>query len=418
MIFLHKKYIYIIFLSFVCSIVKLSSQTNDSTKYLSENLNIRNNTYYHLGMLRSLESSYIKNDSFILKYYFIRAILNSSIGNHRQSQIDFAIYKKRANNLYITNGFGILNYQKIRKYEPCPTSVVFDKFSRNRIIILNEAPNSPQNRVTLIKNLHLFYKKGFRYLALESVKPYDKNLNSRGFALATISGSYLINEPVYGDLIRIAIKTGFKIIGYNIDSAGHEERATYINKNILSLDKNSKVIIFSLFSHGLTIEEPPMLGYYLRKITGITPVFFEQSQLTESSDSLIERKDYKFITNNFKIDEPIFLINKEKELWKLSETDGNGGLFNPRTILYKGRPNWLLYGNKSFVDIEINCNIQDFPVLVQAYNSAEGINSIACDQVEMNSKNIVTLALNKGNYDVIIRNKMGEIIHKQKNIIK
>jgi hypothetical protein len=54
--------------------------------------------------------------------------------------------------------------------------------------------------------------KGYTYFAAETLFETDTRLNERGYPTKD-TGAY-INEPIYGDLIRTALRLGYRVVPY------------------------------------------------------------------------------------------------------------------------------------------------------------------------------------------------------------
>jgi hypothetical protein len=98
----------------------------------------------------------------------------------------------------------------------------------NSVVFINEAHHIPQHRAFSILVLKELYRKGFRYFAAETLKGSDKELNSRGYPVISKSGFYT-NEPIYGDLIRTALRLGYQVIPYESEAKcqARKEDITY-----------------------------------------------------------------------------------------------------------------------------------------------------------------------------------------------
>lgn len=118
------------------------------------------------------------------------------------------------------------------------------------LVIMSENHYQPRSRALLIDNLATLRKLGFTYLFLEALNYDDIELNERGFPLMK-SGRYL-NDPIHGELIRIAHQLGFKIYPYEqkpeqrgfgrskIKKFLHDERQ-YYEENGMKYDESRNV---------------------------------------------------------------------------------------------------------------------------------------------------------------------------------
>ena len=227
--------------------------------------------------------------------------------------------------------------EKLKQYVPKPYIEILDSLAKtNRIIIFNEAHHVPQHRITTLNSLKILYKNGFRYLALEALGN-DSSINILKYPLFNKDG-FLINEPCYGDLVREALKIGFKVISYDIASKDVKTReiteAQNIYNKILKKDSNAKIVIHCGFSHGFDkkIEDNPdfsMMGYYLKEISNIDPLFINQVSTSERLPKLRQRSDYTFFSDSFHFKTPSFFFSNEKGYWKGEPWDGDMVLFLP-----------------------------------------------------------------------------------------
>jgi hypothetical protein len=141
-----------------------------------------------------------------------------------------------------------------------------------QIVMFNEVSNCPQHRYLVGTLLGKFYQKGFRYLGLEALKN-DSLLTKRGFP-TSVNGFYL-REPVMANLVRAALKMGFKVFGYDskFDDTRDIDQAKNIYDKTFSKDHDAKVLILSENDH---IDRKNMAGRF-ETISGITPLTIDQT---------------------------------------------------------------------------------------------------------------------------------------------
>ncbi len=83
---------------------------------------------------------------------------------------------------------------------------------KRQVIMINEEHRTPFHRAMTLQLLARLHSKGFRYFAAETVAIEDAELNKRNYP--TQSTGYYTADPVYADVIRTALKLGFKIVPY------------------------------------------------------------------------------------------------------------------------------------------------------------------------------------------------------------
>ena len=89
---------------------------------------------------------------------------------------------------------------------------IINRAENKRIIIINEAHHFPYHRIFMASLLQGLYDKGFRYYVAETLNFSDSSINDRKYPLL-ISGYYTA-EPLFGNLVRNALKIGFKVFAY------------------------------------------------------------------------------------------------------------------------------------------------------------------------------------------------------------
>lgn len=311
-----------------------------------------------------------------------------------------------------------------------------NKAKTEQIIIINEAHYQPYHRVFTKMLLQKLYNQGFRYFSAETLTHFDTlRLNKSKFPILT--SGYYTTEPCYGNLIREALKIGFKVFAYEtnvLDTSENkiekreQEQAKNIKK-ILDQDSNAKIFIHCGFGH-LTewcIIEPKLMGCLIREYTGINPYTIDQVCNTERYSRKSETPFYKSVNNidyslstfyksNNIIDYSIFIdsndnVLNEKNLYDLA-------VFLPRTKYINGRPNWMFDNERKAYSVD---SISDtYPCLIKAYIENEfnqKVNKgIPYDVIELKNNSIKKcLSLKNGNYILEIEDSKGII--KTKKII-
>jgi hypothetical protein len=321
----------------------------------------------------------------------------------------------------------------------------------NQVIFINEAHHIALHRAFSIRLLKILYDKGFRYFAAETLAP-DADLNSRGYPLINESG-YYTNEPVYGDLIRTALKIGYTVVPYeneipckkpltkkdliayengdkenfNWDCMNHREYQQALNlyNRILKKDPAAKIFVHAGYGHiakkGDGYRKP--MGAYFQEITGIVPVSINQEIMREHSNPQFEEKNYKYVLEKFNFTDPIILQSKEKKIWGKGRSEGlfDMFVFHPRTKLIHGRPDWQLFnGLKTPYFIKNIHTTGEFPYLISACIKKEDPNAVPIDQImiaDQNSNN-KPLFLPKGEFTIKIRDKSGKLIEESVVMVK
>jgi hypothetical protein len=319
-------------------------------------------------------------------------------------------------------------------YEPTPNqSVFFDstnydivpaidyiikEAAKNQIIIINEAHHVSYHRFFTMLLLNKLSEQGFNYFGAETLSLWDSSLVKNNYP--TLNTGYYTVEPQYGNLIRQALKTGFKVFAYEPNEQGDAmQREIGQAKNIqkiLKKDPKAKIVIHCGYAHLLEGEVQgwgKAMAGRLTEYTGINPLTIDQVELTEHFEKKYENPYY----NKFNYDKFIVPVNKGKMVgisFRLQDGPSDIFVYHPRTHLKYNRPHWLFeYYSPKFINNDITIS---FPVLVKAYISTENEkDAVPVDVIEMNSKaDTIALALiPKTSYKILIENKQ-----KQKQTLK
>ncbi len=291
-----------------------------------------------------------------------------------------------------------------------------------QIIIINEAHTYPNHRTFTHSLLEGLYENGFRYLGIEAL--FDTIINERKYPV--IESGYYTKEPEFGNFIYTALEIGFTLFGYDDFKHNGKEREIAQARNIsnfIEKNPNGKVLIHC--GHDHVIEGKPnnptwekAMAGRLKEYTQINPFTINQTQFAERSEK--------------KYNHPIISLANQKNPFVLIDRDGN--LFNgkkdndqfdisvihPETEYLNNRPNWL-FSVRNRKEIQIaKLAITEFPVLVFAYRKNEFQNSgVPVDLIELNdSNNFPSLILDKGIFEIIIKDKKYNIINRYELIVE
>ena len=166
-----------------------------------------------------------------------------------------------------------------------------------RVVMVNEAHHDAATRLLTLRLLPLLYERGYRYLAAETFAPeIDSSVAARGYPAA--GDGYYSDEPVFGEMIREAVRLGYTLIPYDDakpevenDTLDYQKRrdlteAEHLRDRIFARDSDAKVLVHAGFGH---IEEEvgprfyPMAVYF-RELTGIDPLTIDQVTMAAASE--------------------------------------------------------------------------------------------------------------------------------------
>ncbi len=321
-----------------------------------------------------------------------------------------------------------------------------------RIVMVNEAHYDAHTRELTLSLLPRLKSLGFNYFAAEAIGEKDPDLVKRGYPIKT-SGSEYLREPLYGDILREAIKLGFVIVPYDTDSASTQGReigqAENLYTRVFKRDSSARLFVHAGFAHIDKNRErlgnvDPMASY-LQRLTGIIPLSVDQTQFLELS---ADRSDaYHQLIVEFKPDRPIVLISRATgALWSAEPKLYDVNVILPASLNIKSfgttyrqhgarneselarvsgdslmtlanmeRPPWLtLRGLRRTVNINATLCRLNFPCVVDAHYASEGDEASPADRLVFSDPyNTSRLFLRPGKYRLQSSSVDGTLLSNQ-----
>lgn len=172
--------------------------------------------------------------------------------------------------------------------------VVLAQARGRQAVFLNESHGQAQTRAAIYSLLAGLRKEGFGVLAMETLATtdpvardathcsnttlFDAALPTRGYAVA--SSGYYSQDPVYAEIVREALRLGFKLVAYdsNVEGGipGREQNEAENLACVFKDDPKARLVVLAGFSH---IAEDKDLGgqggwmaVRFRQLTGIDPL--------------------------------------------------------------------------------------------------------------------------------------------------
>jgi uncharacterized iron-regulated protein len=303
---------------------------------------------------------------------------------------------------------------------------ILNRSKNEKLIIINEAHNNSRHRVFTTSLLKGLYKNGYRFLGMEMIS--DTMINQRKFPILD-SGTMYIHESQSANLIKEAMDIGFTLFKYEYKGAKGKtgkDRETEQAENIakvITKNPNAKFLIHCGYDHlnegipGIKEWEKAMAAR-VYDLTGINPFTIDQIPGSEKGD-LKFNTPYIQMAN---IEKPSVMVNPLGEMYngEIGNERADCSIIYPVSTYTNERPDWLaLEGQRKAFHVPTN-SISEYPVLVMAYRNNElEQGGIPADITEISNKNQkVDLILDKGNYQIIVKNKDYKIIQDYKQIIK
>jgi hypothetical protein len=181
--------------------------------------------------------------------------------------------------------------------------VILARAHGRQAIFLNESHGQAQTRAANFALLAGLRADGFDTLAMETLavtKPVprdathcsntsidDAALAARGYPL--VGSGYYTEDPVYAELVREALRLGFRLVGYDSDTPEHTVPAREQNEAenlacVFKDDPRARLVVLAGFSHiakGKDFWVPGgAMAYRFRELSGIDPLSVDTTTLT------------------------------------------------------------------------------------------------------------------------------------------
>ncbi len=273
-------------------------------------------------------------------------------------------------------------------YSPRPALEAISELAKgHRAVFFNEAHNVPMTRTLTVQILSKLRQEGFNYFAAETLYQTDTKLQSRDYP--TKESGFYTEEPIYAEMVRTALKLGFKVVAYEatsdaIGDAREREQANNLYREVFKKDPDAKLVLDAGYAHiqksGKFLDGSSM-AEYLRKLSGVDALTVEQTMLFPHEDS---RDDHPYLADVIRKINPqvaTVFINGAGKPWTL-RAGYDITVFFPAQKLDRGRPTWASLGNlRQPYQVSGDRCERAYPCLVEARYADEGTDAIAADLV-------------------------------------
>lgn len=329
----------------------------------------------------------------------------SFIGDYKDAELSFSIDQKAQSD----DAPSPLN---LPGWHPVPALNYIPNLAKNyRVVFLNEAHNIALTRTLTVRLLKPLREKGFNVFAVETLYQSDiEALNKRGYATAA-SGFYT-REPIYAEMVRTALKLGYKVVAYEADSnhtgnARERQQAENLWKTLKD-DPTARMVVNAGYAHiqktGQFLGAQSMAQHFM-KDSGITPLSIEQTVLIPHQNRALDHPDYDAIIGAVHPTQPIVFVDKAGKPWSLRPGYDVSVIFPEEQFVY-GRPNWLrLWGARVPVTVNGTLCRNHYPCMVAARYADEGNDAIAADRMVLDPVSLMTIddiKITSGNYSTPI----------------
>jgi hypothetical protein len=307
---------------------------------------------------------------------------------------------------------------------------------RQQVIMINEEHRTSFHRASTLQLLRRLYAKGFRYFAAETLYVEDAELQKRGFP--TQNSGFYTADPVYADVIRTALKLGYKIVPYEsmdmtckspednpefCNDRRERGQAQNLHDRILKNDPKAKILVHVGRGHNSKATNSKafnFMGYYFKQITGIEPFTIDQLRFSERRITALEHPLYRYLTKQNMVQKPSVFQAANGKFYNLG-LGYDMVIFHPRLSYKNGRATFLEMNKERKAEkinlkkLKLNSKNQIFsenePVLIQAFFASESADAVPIDQIIIYpQQQIPVLMLPSGTFRIRAMDKTGKIL--------
>jgi hypothetical protein len=275
-------------------------------------------------------------------------------------------------------------------YTAKPAADVILQLTKNRkAVFFNEAHSAPITRTLTIELLTKLRAQGFDYFAAETLYRSDKDLNRRGYP--TPDSGFYINEPLYGEMVRTALKLGYKVLPYDVENAGagdvRELAGAQNLYHVFKQDPHARLVVDAGFAHiqksGKYLGGSSVVEFFQR-MSGIDPLCVEQTMMIQHARPDQDHPYYAAVMQALHPTQPLAFVDGDKT-WTLKPKQYDLSVIFPAAPHNDLRPDWLtLDGLRTPYPVGGEMCRSHFPCLIEAHYANEGADAVAADRALLN----------------------------------
>ena len=304
--------------------------------------------------------------------------------------------------------------------------VVAELAARHRLVLVNEAHHDVATRRLTLDLLPRLRAIGFTHFAVEALNGEDRGLQRRGHALAT--SGYYINEPLFGEIIREALRLGYTLVEYEYrgsdrnPQAREDAQARNLMRAVFDVEANARLFVHAGYAHidkahGRLGGTEPM-AMRLAALSGIDALSVDQTEL-RSAGSARETATVSALIDAFMPAQPVVLLAiADARPWSANPRAHDVSVLLPRPALDAARPAWLdLEGRRKPwpITIEACGTVRPCSIGAHALGDVEG--AVAADRYAfVDSIRETALYLRPGRYRLLVTDSSGQALARPRTI--
>lgn len=268
-------------------------------------------------------------------------------------------------------------------------AAIVDLAKGHKAIFFNEAHNVAITRTLTLQALPQLRAQGYTYFAAETLYQKDIDaLRKRGYP--TSESGFYTEEPIAAEMVRTALKLGFKVVAYESENPGNGDvrehaQAKNLYERVFKNDPSARLVVNAGYAH---IQENgrylggQSMAQHFRKLSGIDPLTIEQTMMIDHPAASENHPYYQAVIAALHPSAPLIFENKDGKPWSLKPKAYDVSVFFPPDVVREDRPTWLdLGGLRESYSVAGNLCKGSFPCLIEARYANEGDDAIPADRM-------------------------------------
>ena len=276
--------------------------------------------------------------------------------------------------------------------------------AQTRIVILNEAHDSPRDRGFALEVARALRPLGYRLLAAETFSNRDEpetaaqrmeRLARDGFP--RLSTGHYTTDPIFGDFVRRSLALGYRPIAYESTThradlgpaeqlaAREQEQAENLARQIRA-NPGARILVYVGYSHAIETPFPDGAGgtmewmaSRLKRLTGVDPLTIDQTLIDET---VPRHRAYRDLVAPRMGRRPVVLFLGGRALIEGRPPGAHDlQVIHPPLRLVRGRPDWLWRIGRRPVRVPRSLLPRSGRRLIQAFAAGEPRDAIPLDQI-------------------------------------
>lgn len=255
-----------------------------------------------------------------------------------------------------------------------------------RIVLVNEAHHDAQTRELVLQLLPRLRREGFNYFAAEALIEDGATLSRRGYPIAS-SGTEYLHEPLYGEIVRTALRLGYTVVPYDPTTPVADRdltQAQNLYTRVFAHDPTARLLVLAGYAH---IDKAPgelgpvtPMAMRLAALTGIAPLSIDQTTFREIHPEP-PHDIYRWVIGAYQPHEPVVLREQgSAQLWSSDPQRYDISVILPPAH-GRMRPDWVsLGGARHAYSIDTRLCAAVLPCLVEAHYAGESVDAVAADR--------------------------------------